>query len=104
MYILVFGDSIVPYSYLLVPAIICSGVAAYIAFLSDLLIAVRQMVCNLVANIVAFIACLPATWICVNAWDMNGASFATIIAYGVGCLIMGYGLIKSVGTKERGKQ
>lgn len=101
---LVFGDSIVPYSYLLVPAIICSGVAAYIAFLSDLLIAVRQMACNLVANIAAFITCLPATWICVNAWDMNGASFATIIAYGVGCLIMGYGLIKSVGIKERGKQ
>lgn len=93
---LVFGASIVPYSYLLVPAIICSGVAAYIAFMSDLLVAVRQLRENLIANIIAFIACLPATWVCVNSWGMNGASFATIIAYGIGSAIMAFYLTKDL--------
>lgn len=91
----VFGKSIVPYTYLLIPAIACSGVAAYIAFLSDLLIAVRQMRGNLIANVVAFLVSLPATWFCVNTWGMNGASFATIIAYGVGCALMGVYLIRA---------
>ncbi len=100
---LVFGASIIPYSYLLVPAIICSGVAAYIAFMSDLLIAVRRLRENLIANAIAFAACLPATWFCVNTWDMNGASFATIVAYGIGSAIMAVYLIKDLRAlkKER---
>ena len=97
---LVFGESIVPYSYLLVPAIICSGTAAYIAFLSDLLIAVRQMRENLIANVVAFAACLPATWFCVNTWNMNGASFATIIAYGIGSAMMAFFLARNLQSRK----
>lgn len=101
---LVFGESIVPYSYLLIPAIICSGVAAYIAFLGDLLIAVRQMQENLIANVAAFAACLPATWFCVNTWDMNGASFATIIAYSIGAALMALFLVKNLRSRKTKNQ
>ena len=55
---------------------------------------------NLIANVVAFAACLPATWFCVNTWNMNGASFATIIAYGIGSAMMAFFLARNLQSRK----
>lgn len=83
-----FGPSIEPYTYLLLPIIGSAIVSAYVWFLNDLLVALRCFKGSLVGNIVAAGIALPATYCFVTAWDMNGVSFTCIAAYGIGALVM----------------
>ena len=84
----VFGTEIVAYSNVMYAAILSCALTACIAFLSDLMITVRQMVWNLVGNLSACVASLPASVILINQFGMNGASFAISISYLIGSVIM----------------
>lgn len=81
---LLFGESIVPYVYLLQPIIVSTAATAFLWFFGDLLITLRHFWANFIGNITAFLAVVPLTFICVNTWDMNGVSFA-----GAGACLLG---------------
>lgn len=85
---LVFGPDIVAHAYLMYAAILSCALAACIAFLGDLLIAMRQMNWNLAGNIVSCLAAVPLTYLLVDACGMNGVSFSIAAAYCLGTIIM----------------
>lgn len=84
----VFGQSIAAHVYLLYPALVCVVLTAYVSFLSDLLIAVRDMRGNLVGNGVGFLVSLPCSAVLVRTFGGNGVSFAVSVAYAVASAVM----------------
>ncbi|OUO87452.1 polysaccharide biosynthesis protein [Gordonibacter urolithinfaciens] len=85
---LIFGPSIVPYTYLLLPIIASTIISAFVWFLNDLLVALRCFKGSFVGNMVAAAIAIPASYFFVAQWDMNGVSCTSIVAYAAGALIM----------------
>lgn len=83
-----FGDSILPHLYLLIPVMILTGVSAFVWFLNDLLLSMRSFWGSFIGNVIAFLVAIPATLFCVPMWDMNGVSFAGIISCAVSMIVM----------------
>lgn len=86
--VLFFGESIAPYTYLLTPIIVVAMIAAYVWFLNDVLVAIRDFKGSFVGNIAAAVSSIPLTLYFVPLFDMNGVSFASLAAYGIGTLVM----------------
>lgn len=88
---LLFGESIAPYVYLLQPIILSTAMTAYLWFFGDLLITLRDFRGYFIGNVVAFLVVIPLSFVCVNAWDMNGVSFAGVAACFVGvCVLLAF--------------
>lgn len=96
---LLYGDGIRPYVYLLQPMIACTVITAFLWFLSDLLIVERDFKGNFIGNALSFVCTIPATYLLVNQFDMNGVSFAGIAAYGVGSIYLLVKLLKNAKTQ-----
>lgn len=86
--VLLFGESIAPYSYLIQPTLICSIVTAYSWFLGDILIVVRDFRGNLYGNIISFLASISLTMVLVGQFDMNGVNYVGIVSLGLGSLFL----------------
>ncbi len=80
---LLFGPSIEPYTYLLMPAIASTIVCAYFWFLDNVLVALRSFRGSFVSNIGALAASLAF----ISLWNMNGVSFTCIAAFVLGVLL-----------------
>lgn len=80
----VFGGEIAKYGYLMYAGLASSACAACIAFVTDLLIAMRDMKGTLLANVAACAISLPLTIVLVDACGMNGVSLSIALSYGVG--------------------
>ncbi len=91
---LLFGESIVPYVYLLQPIIVSTAATAFLWFFGDLLITLRHFWANFAGNVVAFVAVIPLTFVCVGLWDMNGVSFAGIGACFAGVAVLSCFLVR----------
>lgn len=101
---LIFGQSIEPYTYLLLPIVVSMIISAYVWFFGDLLVALRCFKGSFVGNIAAAAAALPTALLFVSVFDMNGVSFAIIAAYSIGAILMaGYliALFRKSLHKER---
>lgn len=85
---LMFGDSIRPYTYLMLPIIATTVVSAYVWFFSDLLVVLRSFTGSFIGNVLAVVIAVPTTYFFVNRWDMNGVSFTGIASYGIGAIVM----------------
>ena len=85
---LIFGPTIAPYTYLLLPIIASTIISAFVWFLNDLLVVLRCFKGRFAGNIVAAAIAIPASYFFVATWDMNGVSFTSIAAYSVGAAIM----------------
>ena len=85
---LIFGPGLVPYGYLIYAGLLCSAFTACVGFFSDLLIALRDMRGNLIANAVGCLVSIPATWIMVRAFDMNGVSYSISMSYALATMVM----------------
>lgn len=77
---LLFGDSIVPYLYLLNPLIFCSVLVALSWFLSAALTVVRKLVAQLVLSIVSFLVSCALSFYLISVFGLNGATFSYIAA------------------------
>ena len=102
---LIFGQSIEPYTYLLIPVIASTIVSAEVWFFNDLLVALRCFRGSFVGNVVSVIIALPITLFFVHVFGMNGVSFTVIVAYGVGALVMALYLLALVrrGLREESR-
>lgn len=84
-----FANNIGQYAYLLVPMIVSAMIAAYVWFLNDLLIAVRDFRGNLIGSIVPLVVALACMVPFVQWWGMNGVSFTAIASYLAAAVSMG---------------
>lgn len=97
---LIFGESILPYTYLLAPIVVLSIETAYVWFINDLLVALRVFKGSFIGNALALIASIPLTFPLVNEFNMNGVSFVGIIAFGISALTMTAFLIPHLTGKR----
>lgn len=82
--VLVYGDSIAEYTYLLFPVLISTGCVAFMWFFTDLLISVRKLGGALAANVFATLFMLASMDFFLSNWYMNGINFCVISSYFVG--------------------
>lgn len=98
---LLFGESILPYTYLLLPVIVATVATAFLWFLGDLLIALRDFQGNFWGNIAALAAVLALTFPLVDAFGMNGVSFVGAGACLVGVAVCAAFLARDVRRRSR---
>ena len=98
---LVFGRDLVPYSYLLFAALICTSLTAFVSFLNDICVVIREMWGTLVANVISLIVVVPAVALCVQWFDMNGVSIAISLSYFIGILILLAFVLRRLKTVSR---
>lgn len=94
--VLLFGQGIAEHVYLLYPVLIATSATAFLWFFGDLLIALRDFKANFIGNVVALVAVIPLSVVCVNVWDMNGVSFAGIGACVAGVAYLTFALISAI--------
>lgn len=92
---LMFGAEIAPYSYLMLPLILCAMVTAYTWFLSDLLVSFRLFRGCFWGNLVALLASLGFSLWLIPQYGMNGVSFAVSACYAIGSACMIVSLLRS---------
>lgn len=81
--VLLFGESIRPYTYLLRPAIICTIMTAYVWFLNMLLTVMRDGKGLVIANLAALIACLISAIPMIQFYSAQGANYCNMLGLGV---------------------
>lgn len=101
--ILVFGESIRPHVYLLQPVLLSTTLTAFLWFFGDLLITVRDFRANFIGNVLALVAVVPLSIVCVNLWGMNGVSFAGAGACLVGVAFLGVSLFRDATRQVASK-
>lgn len=85
---LMYGESIAPYTYLMLPIIACSLVTAYVWFLNDILVAFRNFKGSVIGNAIAVALSVPAAMLLIPVYGMNGVSFAHFASYGISAVVM----------------
>ncbi len=85
---IVFGAETAAYSYLLIPAVVCTLVTGFSLFMNDLLISLRDYRASLLGNAVATVVSLVSAVPMVNLLGMNGVSVCGILGYGAGTVVM----------------
>lgn len=85
--VLLYGESIRAYSYLLLPVVGCAVLYCLCWIVSTMLVIMRRLKTQMVLSLLALgaAACLRA--FCVKTWALNGVSFAVMAAYGLYLLL-----------------
>ena len=81
---LVYGRQVAAHSDLLVPLCLCSVLTAYIWFVADLLISVRDLRGNLYGYSISFACEMVVMYPCIYCWGMNGVTISIILSYALG--------------------
>lgn len=87
---LLFGDSIAPYTYLLLPLVGCAVLTALSWFIASLVTVLRQLRTLVFMSFISLLIVLLGSAPFIQLFGMNGASFILIIALAVfvaGCLV-----------------
>lgn len=98
--VLLFGASIEPYTYLLMPAIASTIVCAYFWFLDNALVALRSFRGSFTSNAGALVASLALSYPFIAQWDMNGVSFTCIVSFAVGAAIGCWHLVNLIRNMD----
>lgn len=88
---MIYGTSIIPYTYLLIPTVFTIACTASMAFLADVMIAFRKYRIALTSNLISLILALIISLPIMQTLGMNGINITIIIAYLAGvaiCIIM----------------
>lgn len=99
--VIVFGESIRPYVYLLQPVLLSTVMTAFLWFFTDLLITVRDFKANLIGNLVALVSVVPLSFVFINAFGMNGVSFSGAGACLLGVAYLGLSLYRDAKEQSR---
>jgi O-antigen/teichoic acid export membrane protein len=85
---LLFGESILEYTYLLLPAIGAAIITAYVWFVNDLLVAIRCFRGSVIGNVSALACTLISSYPMIMEYGMNGVNFCGILSYACGLTFM----------------
>lgn len=97
--VIVFGEQIRAYVYLLQPVLISTLATAFLWFFGDLLITIRDFRANFFGNVLALVVVVPLSVLLVNAYGMNGVSFA-----GAGACLVGVAYLEFALARDSKKQ
>lgn len=78
--VLIFGQSIEPYTFLILPLVLCTVLTAYSWFLGDIMVTMRRNRGNLIGFVLSFVIVLIVMYPFIQTFGLNGASFAIIAA------------------------
>ncbi|MDO4287873.1 MAG: hypothetical protein Q4C55_01680, partial [Eubacterium sp.] len=100
---LLFGESILEYSYLLIPVIVCTILTALIWFLCTLLTVMHAFKGLLISNILAVGICILLSLVLIPDFSMDGVNYSTIGSLLIECmLLLSFGIIHlKKAMKER---
>ena len=98
--VLIFGQGIAPYTYLIIPLVLCTVMTAYVWFLGDVLITMRKNKMNLIGYAISFAVILATMYPMIHAFGMNGASFAIMVAYGAAIVFFLVCVLRRRGHQE----
>ena len=90
--VFVFGESIRPFAYLLLPLVGLAVLTGYLWFLNDLLISFRNFKGTFIGCIVSFAVALVIMVPMVSTFGMNGVTFAGLVSTLAGIVAMGVAL------------
>lgn len=79
---LLFGKDILPYTYLLLPIILCTVLTAFNWFLSTILTIVRDFKRLIIGNTTGLAICLVLSMLLIHPYQMNGVNITLICAMG----------------------
>ncbi len=92
--VLVFGNSISDYLYLLMPLVVLAALTGLMWFINDLLIAVRSFKATLVGGLLSLVVSLAATIPAISSFGLNGITVASSLACLVGVIYMLLALLR----------
>lgn len=101
IFVLIFGPSIAPYVYLVIPLVICTMLTAYAWFMGDVLITMRKNAQNLIGFGISFAVIVVVMYPMIQAFQMNGVSFAIIAAYGASIVFFFACMLKDAARRMR---
>ena len=96
--VLMYGESIAPYGYLVLPMLVAAILTGYTWFINDLLIALRNFRAVLVSSIVELVVALAVSLPLIRVFDLNGVTFVLMVSCVVALLVMGVELVR--GAKK----
>lgn len=99
----IYSNGVSEYSYTLTPLVVCTVVTAYVWFIGDLLIVVRDMIGNLISYGIAMSICVFVMNPFVSCWGMNGVSYTVITAYFGALLFAAVRLAVIISRHDLGK-
>lgn len=85
--VLLYGDVMHEYAYLIVPLVISTALVALMWFSIDTLVVLRKMKLALIGNAVSFVACIASIHYMLGEYYMNGINYTIIISLGLGVLV-----------------
>lgn len=97
--VLMFGDSIAQYSYLMMPIIGCSVLTAFVWFLNDILVSLRCFKGSLAGGLCSALLCYPLSTLFIHELGMNGVSATHIFSYTISIIVMLFVLLGLVRKK-----
>ena len=101
---LVFGEEILPYGYLLIPAVIVSILTATVYFLSTLFTVVERNKTLVAIQAISVVIVSALTWFSLNTWELQGINFVMMIAYSL-FIVIGYIVIfKTIKAQNKKKE
>ena len=89
----IYGPSIVPYTYLLIPTVFTIACTASMAFLSDILIVFRKFKIALTGNLISLALAIGTSVLFIGRFGMNGINMTIIFAYVAGIALFAIALI-----------
>lgn len=98
--VLIYGESISGYTYLVQPLLLSAIVTGCCWFINDLLIALRNFKAVLISSIIELVVALTTSTAFIALFDMNGVTFATIAACIASILVMVFALIVQIRRKS----
>lgn len=84
---ILFGDKIIPYTYLLMPIILCTVLTAFSWFLCTILTVYREIKGLIVSNLIGLLIDLGISYPFIINYDLNGTSYSLIISLFIQILI-----------------
>lgn len=91
---ILYGEQILPYSYLLLPLVVATILTAFSWLLSGILTVIRGFRELIICNIIALIASLVASFFFIQNFGMQGTNIATIIPLLIQVILLFYLLIR----------
>ncbi len=94
--ILVYGEGVAPYTFIMPPILLCTGMTAVMIFFVDLLISFRLTGAAIISSLTSCIICILSISSFTEFYDMNGISFCIIASFTAGSLLAALFIIRSI--------
>lgn len=98
---LIFGEKILPYTYLVQPALLFSLITAFVWFANDLLLGLRDYLGCFLGGLTAAVATLATTIPFTRMFVLNAPSFVGIFASAAALAVMGFFFAKNLRKLSR---